>query len=175
MQNRVQRAQQAFLTDQALYSAVNASLQRASVYNSTATQQQRDQLRKAMRDALEHIGHEYVKSVSEDRHLSNIESLAIWISNQCGASLLGSCLRIGIAQKALNLYLKYLWCFGRIPSPPHCPFDSVVIDKLPSEAYVAWTRLSDPKQYTALVEAAKRKAGSTPLPVWELEIYQHSG
>lgn len=39
--------------------------------------------------------------------------------------------RIGSAQKALNLYRKYLWCLGYIPFPPHCPFDATIIDQLP--------------------------------------------
>jgi hypothetical protein len=39
--------------------------------------------------------------------------------------------RVGTAQKALNLYLKYLWCLGEIKTPPHCPFDRGIIQMLP--------------------------------------------
>lgn len=40
-------------------------------------------------------------------------------------------MKIGHAQKALNLYLKYMWCAGWVREPPHCPFDRIVLQFVP--------------------------------------------
>jgi hypothetical protein len=37
--------------------------------------------------------------------------------------------KYGVAQKLLNLFLKYLWCLGTIAEPPHCPVDRIIIGK----------------------------------------------
>jgi hypothetical protein len=51
-------------------------------------------------------------------------------------------MRIGLAQKALNLYLKYLWCLGEIHEPPHCPLDSIVLGQVPGCKDVRWTLIA---------------------------------
>ncbi|SDJ63273.1 hypothetical protein SAMN05216338_105731 [Bradyrhizobium sp. Rc2d] len=33
-----------------------------------------------------------------------------------------------VAQKVLNLLLKYYWCLARIPEPPYCPIDRIIIE-----------------------------------------------
>jgi hypothetical protein len=82
--------------------------------------------------------------------------------------------RIGSAQKALNLYLKYLWCLGKICSPPHCPFDRQIIASLPNYTGPSWTKLVREEDYRALVEAAKAKAQDSSLAAWELRIYNNA-
>ena len=60
--------------------------------------------------------------------------------------------RVGITQKAFNLYLKYLWCLGLRwieHEPPHCPFDRIVIGKL-GGGLTAWTKVNDKKNTRAL-------------------------
>ena len=85
--------------------------------------------------------------------------------------------RIGRAQKALNLYLKYLWAFGWIPPPPHCPFDSVVLRELslPKKHDIPWTKMDDVDVYRAWIEAAKRKAKTCGLclPRWEVKTWNN--
>src|SRR5208282_1517190 len=85
---------------------------------------------------------------------------------------------IGRAQKALNLFLKYLWCIGEICEPPHCPFDSVIIAKLPKGTCPSWTKLDRIGDYRNLVEAAKKfvaetkdPADDSSLATWELRKY----
>ena len=53
--------------------------------------------------------------------------------------------------------------------PPHCPFDANVITKLtlPSSTNWNWTQLDAIEDYRTLVAAAKAKAGSVSLAVWE--------
>jgi hypothetical protein len=163
---------QAFLRDQAFLSAVIASLQRASIYSSRTSDLDRRVLGKALRAILMEIAEQYTTPVSEEAHVKNIVRLADTISAKCGAFLVNGRLRIGIAQKALNLYLKYLWCLEQIPTPPHCPFDSRIMTQLPQNVQVSWTRLDDISTYLDLVVAAKRVAAGQSLAEWDLHVYQ---
>jgi hypothetical protein len=85
-------------------------------------------------------------------------------------ALNGSRFRIGSAQKALNLYLKMLWCFDRIPAPPHCPFDRIVLSHVPDCERIKWTELDSPSEYRRIVSCARSVAGGS-LAEWELRSY----
>lgn len=80
-------------------------------------------------------------------------------------------MKFGHAQKALNLYLKYHWCFGMLPMPPHCPLDSIVLKKIPGFTQERWTRLDSSERYVNIISAAKVQANGVPLAVWELDVY----
>jgi hypothetical protein len=112
--------------------------------------------------------------MDEDSHIKNIEDLADCLSEEFrGLRVLkDDRFRIGIAQKALNLYLKYLWCTDQICMPPHCPFDSMIISKLPGCKDIKWTTLLNIDDYRRLVKAARAQAGDKPIAQWELETYQ---
>ena len=165
---------QLFLRDQVLFNAINASLQRAFVYTPDASFLERRQLWKCLREALIGITETYSQPVPEEAHIQNIVNLADTISGDCSNFLVNGRFRIGNAQKALNLYLKYLWCLEQIPMPPHCPFDSRIISRLSKDVQVSWTRLDDIDSYRALVDAAKDVAGRLSLAEWELQVYQES-
>lgn len=79
-------------------------------------------------------------------------------------------------KKALNRYLKYLWCLGELPMPPHRPIGSIVLKMIPEFAEECWTQLDSPKRYMAKIGAAKRIADEDyrPLVEWELEAYNDS-
>ena len=51
--------------------------------------------------------------------------------------------KIGVAQRLLNLQLKYLWCIGIAGEPPNCPVDRVMINKTYLKNQVAWTKIED--------------------------------
>ena len=108
---------------------------------------------------------------ADDGHENNIVAFAASLSASHGETLLDGRFRIGSAQKALNLFLKYLWCVGDIPEPPHCPFDFQIIQKLPAAVRCNWTSLDSVEVYRALVAAAKAAAVSRSLAEWELTEY----
>lgn len=101
----------------------------------------------------------------------NISTLADTLSLLHTTVLKDGRFRIGSAQKALNLFLKYLWCIGEIPTPPHCPLDYKIIQKLPPPARRNWTEIETIDDYKSLVAEAKKLAGSQPLAEWELQLY----
>ena len=161
-----------FVHSQVLASSVMASLQRADAYVDGVTNDQRERLRRQLTAVLQDIGRRYGNTVSGSQHEQHILELMDRVSQQCQAALVDQHLRLGIAAKALNLYLKYLWCLGRIPRPPHCPFDRRVISRLPRAVQTPWTQMDELRLYQALVAAAMECARGEPLAEWELRIYQ---
>ena len=168
---RMDGDQEQFLRDEFFSLTLMATVQRAHVYVPNADAKAKSNFQKALRSSLERLGATYSGVVSEEDHIRNIAALAEGLSRDHADVLAGRRFRIGTAQKALNLHLKYLWCVGKVPVPPHCPFDFRVIAKLPECRGMSWTALDDPAQYRALVTAAKAKAGSLSLAVWELRTY----
>jgi hypothetical protein len=133
------------------------------------------------------IAEDYRVPVVEEAHLRNIELLADRVSSSCGELLCESTMRccsgvasppskgnrrfrIGSAQKALNLFLKYLWCLGEVREPPHCPFDRRIIERLPKGVQCNWTQCNDIEHYNRWVAAAQEEAkkDSLSLAQWEL-------
>lgn len=127
---------------------------------------------------LKKMGEEYNKPIDEETHFKHIENLATELTNKYGDYLKGGKFRIGIAQKALNLYLKYLWCAGFTPMPPHCPFDRIIIDAIKEKNWkpqeTNWTEMDNIDTYKKCVEAAKKAANGKPIAEWELEIWSES-
>jgi hypothetical protein len=119
---------------------------------------------------LDRVWPTYEAPVPEAQHLTNIGQLADNLSAEHPLLLRGGRFRLGPAQKALNLYLKYLWCVGLLNvAPPHCPFDFFVIGQLGLN--IRWTELDSMEGYQQLVAAAQAAAHGVGLARWELELY----
>jgi hypothetical protein len=164
-----------FLRNEFLTMSVLGALGRSRTYSESASEKDKSRLRDALRKSLEEMARDYISSVNEEKHLSNIASLSDYLTSHFHRCLRNKRFRIGIAQKALNLYLKYLWCEGLIPLPPHCPFDSRVISRIPGCNF-KFTSIDSIDDYLKLVKAARQKAKSNKksLPEWELEIFEDS-
>ncbi len=166
-----------FLKNEFFDYTIRGAFQHNTVYDGTAggTPGRGRALREALRSSLERLIPRYCAGVSEEDHIQNIVDLSEELSEKHAGALNNKRFRIGTAQKAINLYLKYLWCVGMVPPPPHCPFDANVIGKLkslPSNSNRKWTELDTIEEYRDLIKAAKAeaatKAGSMSLAAWEL-------
>jgi hypothetical protein len=162
-----------FLREEFLSLTLMATLQRGAVY-ATEDESARKCFRSDLRHKLEKMADGYRTTVAEDARLQNIRSLATYLTEKHSGALKDGRFRIGSAQKALNLYLKYLWCIGDIPEPPHCPFDFQIIKLLDGCRQVRWTTLDDIEDYKCLVKAARRKASRLSIAQWELKAYNEA-
>ena len=108
-------------------------------------------------------------------HCENIETLARDISEKCEDVLADGNFRIGLAQKALNLYLKFYWWLGviNIP-PPHCPIDSIVLKEVPEYNDSPWTKITQINEYMNVIEKVRKKARKLPLAEWEMQVYNNA-
>lgn len=165
-----------FLKTQLFQLTVAATMQRNKVYADATTEAERAAFRGALRKQLEAITPLYSTQADDQKHEESISSMADTLSRAHYGVLVDGRFRIGTAQKALNLWLKYLWCSNFLPTePPHCPFDRIIIQgQLPRELhYINWTTLDNMPDYRKLWQAAKELANVKSLSIaqWELVTY----
>lgn len=166
--------QEQFLRDELFSLTLMATVQRAGVYSPGSRETERKKFQGSLRLRLEKTVQSYANQAKEEAHFRNVVELSTGLTSAHASVLKNGRFRIGIAQKALNLYLKYLWCLGKIPSPPHCPFDFQIIAKLPNYTGPSWTKLDREEDYRALVDAAKAEAQGSSLATWELRTYNNA-
>jgi hypothetical protein len=164
---------QEFLKSEFALLSIQAAFQRSGVYAKGVEDRKKMELRSYFKQRIEEISREYVHPVEGSNHERNIEVLTREITERFREILKDHNFRIGITQKALNLYLKYLWCERKIAIPPHCPFDRKIIELLPKDIRLNWTQIDNIEKYRKLVVAACKEATSEPIAVWELRNYQN--
>jgi len=163
-----------FLKRQFFKISWSASTQRNPTYKKATPQVART----AFMENIEHwvtenIDPEYSKNVSEERHYEKIKALMDY-GTQAGRGILsGGIYKSANAQKLLNVYLKFLWCAGLIPRPPHCPVDAIVL-RAAGLYKERWTELKTLEEYRKIIELLKVSAGTKPLAEWELDVYEEN-
>lgn len=164
--------QMLFLLSEFFQLTLGATVRRARAYADGLGEADRAPLRASLRARLDQLWPTYAVPVPEAQHLTNIRQLADGLSAEHPLLLREGRFRIGPAQKALNLYIKYLWCAGLLRvAPPHCPFDFFVINRL--GLHIRWTELDSMADYEQLVAAARAAAAAhgAGLAQWELKLY----
>jgi len=158
--------------------AWNASVQHAAIYKPGAWKNQRDQIdnfkHKIIINIKERIIPRYKETVEEIDHCENIREL-IDFANEVDTGVLGKeGYKYGVAQKVLNLALKYYWCLGQIKEPPHCPVDRIVIDKTSFRGRMNWTQILEERDYLKIVSAIRVLAEkeNSSIAQWELNNYE---
>ena len=172
----VSEFQAEFLKNQVHYLTLQASLStknpRYPIYARDVSDKERLQFRTRLVKDLETLAINFgVGSLSHEEHTRNIGNLARSNTRRFSRLLHNGTFRIGVAQKALNLFLKFLWCLGEIHEPPHCPFDSIVIGRLKDCEGIKWTEFNDIETYEHLVRQARAEAKGLSLAEWELRLY----
>lgn len=153
-----QSPQSRFIELELLTLAVTGAFGRASTYADDASKLARQRVRATLCQQLEMLAMRYEKGVNEAQHLHHIEQLVADVIQTHAGALKGVRLRIGPPQEALNLYLEYLWCLGKIPGPPHCPVDSIVLQAAGATG-VAWTQMDLLGAYRHCIDEIRLKAG----------------
>ena len=167
-------AKRTYLENEIWILTFGGAFQRGSVYDADAKDAAKDEFREAIKQRVgDIVQSKYAKGrVSSADHTQEIADLAEWVSRHHGALLANGRFRTGVAQKLLNLYLKYLWCWDKIPEPPHCPFDRTIMEKLGSAQDVKWTDMDDIAEYESLVRSAEELSGDQlSLAQWELREF----
>jgi uncharacterized protein (UPF0305 family) len=82
--------------------------------------------------------------------------------------------RMGVSQKLICLYAKYLWVSGQLTTPPPLiPYDGVVKGLLGDKSLVDWTVLDDMKEYERICAKIDTVSKGKPAE-WELEEWNKS-
>ncbi len=155
---------------------LNGALQRGKVYKKGLPDNKKAVFRKSLAKELGIVMQkvQQKQTYNDAAHFKTIERFATHISKNYGDVLHQRKLRIGTAQKMINLYWKMSWLLHQQHMPPiHCPFDSVVIKQLDTSVqHIRWTTSNSMEDYKLLVKAAKKVAGNNvSIAEWELENY----
>jgi hypothetical protein len=139
-----------------------------------------EDFKKMIKEELIKVGEECrAKPISEKMLLDYVENL-IEKSKQFAPLLRTGELPFGRAQKAVNLYLKYLWCLDEIDTPPHCPIDAIVIRRA-FELWgnrkirdIQWTKMNK-DQYDQIIIEINSHIKHSSLSEWELGVFNNRG
>lgn len=160
-----------FLMHEFFILSIGGAFQRGNIYKKeNVSKEDKKAFREGLEKELIKISKLYVEEgVLGDKHIENINKLINFSKNK--EILNRERLKFGIAQKLLNLYLKYLWCSGNIEIPPHCPFDRIILEKLGIKSN--WTQLDNLELYKKWVESARIVAEKNNLKIaeWELDVF----
>jgi len=143
--------------------------QRGNVYAEGATEDQKKAFQADFRRRLWELAYQYAEPVSEAEHLMTIQNFADELSRAHPDTLANGRFRIGTAQKAVNLFLKFLWSIEMIPEPPHCPIDRTVLAEIGNNQN--WTELDDIEAYKSIIAAIRQKAGQQTPAQWEYNLW----
>lgn len=161
-----------FLLATALSSSRGAAFQRSNVYSMDSPQAYKDNFIVEFNKKLTSLESTYSVAISEEVHIRNIELFRSELSAQFPRVLNNESMRFGIAQKAVNLYLKFLWVLGYIPEPPHCPIDRIILQNVGIKDK-NWTHLDKKEDYMEMIEKIRFVAKETGLTIaeWELKFW----
>jgi hypothetical protein len=162
---------QSFLHSELWILTFGGAFQRAGLYNKdiTVDEDDRTNFRNKLKEFITvDILPQYKVSVSEDIHIANVHRI-VNFSTQYDAILNNGSLNFGVAQKLLNLLLKYHWCIGEITEPPHFPVDRIIQKEIRNKI-INWTDMTEVADYKNIIEAARVKATemNMSLAMWEL-------
>jgi hypothetical protein len=168
------QSQKDFLRAEFWMASWSASVQRSRLYTDRAGS---DPARKIFQAKVRFFVDEkllprYTNGCTEKDHYANIRALEKSGSRD-GVDLLCNGYPFGVAQKLLNVYLKYQWCSGWISEPPHCPIDRTILAKLKLDHLFIWTTMKE-SDYRAAIDELKRVSGSLSPARWELNEFRRS-
>lgn len=178
-----------FVMEQGLISSINAAVRHIGIYRKKKRQEkqktykhQKDEFRKKFAVALIKAVKKLRKTQDEKRPKEDladvIESVLKKIKDH--KILKKNKLSFGIAQKAVNLFLKYLWCLNISKQlPPHCPIDGQILKEIKwnsrKEMGMAknWSDF-ERRDYEWAINIIKGEANKIPVTHWELMKWKSS-
>ncbi|MBU2920688.1 hypothetical protein KO504_05005 [Winogradskyella psychrotolerans] len=162
--------QQAFLIEEIWLLTFGGAFQHTGIYKPKTKEIDRTRFRNKLRGYVENtILSQYKTSITEDTiHLENIQAIGQF--TEVFTEVLKAPINIGVSQKLLNLALKYYWCLGIIPEPPHCPVDRIIQQRLYKQPLVNWTQLNCADTYMQIIHEIRSKAKDSQQSIaqWEL-------
>jgi hypothetical protein len=102
---------------------------------------------------------DYIKTSNETEHVNRIIELKSVISDKYSKYLFNGTLRIGVCQKIINLFCKYLWQSNIREKPIHCPIDNIIKRRIQditgNYQLINWTELDTIRDYQDYISELK--------------------
>jgi hypothetical protein len=162
----IQELQDKFIDEEIWILTFGGAFQRAEIYKKDDLKEtERERIRTKFREDIKNyirqeVAPQYENTIDDNKHIQNILNFTEW-SKKFVSILNGG-------------YLKYLWSLNIIQTPPHCPFDRIIITKLGYTILPSWTKQDNIELYKEFVQKAKQKAEVEKLSIaeWELKVFQ---
>ena len=127
-------------------------------------QNKRREWRRKLRNQLE-------KELESGYSADNISRIEKFIKETADPILQNEKLAFGVAQKILNLFLKYCWSLDWISQePPDCPVDSRILGKIKWQG-ICWSQL-DRDDYENVIKMIDGRRGVKSRSHWELDEWE---
>ncbi len=165
-----------FIHRMVLRNSTNAAIQRANVYSTTASQTEKNAFRKDLKRWLKQLGLRYF-SLEYDgkKYCDEIASLKTHLNNRHSTFLNGGNVKIGARQKAITLYLKYLWLLGdNSKKPIYATLDRGIMNLAGVKNPPNWTKINDIQEYERVgkeIDSFAQNQGWESGSVWEAETW----
>ena len=183
----LKEVQNGFIQKEIWILTFGAAFQRANIYKPDASSDQKGYYKTMTIGLIEGSLLDSYKAgkVNDENHIHNINAI-IACSADFSALFEKGKINFGIAQKMLNLYLKYQWSLGNIPAPPHFPVDRIIQGELNKAARQAgttivellpWTQFDNEAHYLKVINSAReiilnnKSLAKHSLPELELELF----
>ncbi|HEX3626861.1 MAG TPA: hypothetical protein VH280_15730 [Verrucomicrobiae bacterium] len=160
----------------ALRNAVNAALQRVPIYADGVTSDQRRQFREFVKQWLARLGFRYFAwEYDATRYCDEIITLQQELTRQFQATLRAGTITVGVCQKPISLYLKYLWLYndsGKKPFFP--PLDRGVLQETNAPGTRSFPQIATIKDYRTIcdhIDVYAKSRGFGSGAVWEAEFW----
>jgi len=108
----------------------------------------------------------------------NEEAFEGWYNSLLSISTKNTALKVGQAQKIINMAFKYLFCCEDIRENKmshftwcHIPLDKVTLDWLGMKG-LAWTSIDDLELYSMIIEFARSKTNNGNLLLKDFEVWK---
>jgi len=172
MKTTLSERQEDFLDDEYWVLTFGGAFQRANIYLPVAKENERSEFRQKLKWVVKVlVSRQYYGEVTPEKHIENIKEISKGTMH-FGHILQNGRINFGVAQKLLNLYLKYLWCAGKIPTPPHFPIDRMIQEITKYKPVFSWTRMFDETDYLKLINFAESQLKEDEsLAGWELRMF----
>jgi hypothetical protein len=150
-----------FIKQMILRNTVNAALQRACVYDDGADTKLKEEFKVAAKQWLMEFGERYKRpNTNPELWCDEIQSLSEILNQGFGPYLRDGKIKLGISQKMVSLYLKYLWLISgdQDKKPLFAVLDRGIMKAASVTNAPNWTHLDDKNEYIRVVEAVDEHA-----------------
>jgi hypothetical protein len=154
----------AFINEMVLRNTVNAALQRSRIYAKGTDKKDRKKFKTAAKKWLKEFGERYHHSnTNPNSWCDEIRSLSEALKQGFGSYLNDGKIKLGICQKMISLYLKYLWLMSgdQDKKPFYAVIDRGVIKAASVPKPPDWTHLDNIDEYLRVVRAIDAYAQRT--------------
>jgi hypothetical protein len=157
--------------------SINAAVQHNLLYAKNIQPNYKAIIRTYWGECLDEVGGEFKKDVSVQNYENIITHLKDKMNKKFGEAFSnesdhGSMFRISHAQKSISVFVKHLWCLGKVPEPNICPVDRIVLNQTAAKLSndIAWGYVNSieihRKKFKYITDAAAIEG--LPVARWEL-------